>query len=169
MTIRTAALAAAAAASLFALPAVASAAPPSAAVTVTSTTLAFTASDLATSALTSSPLTASASITFTTSSGSGGGTVTVTSANLPSVPAGSTLSQQDFTLTCKRVSGSSGFTAAAAATLNGATTCGTLGAGYTSATATFSIQLTLNDTVAASTPFDAATFLGTFTVSATAH
>jgi hypothetical protein len=157
------------AASIFGLGAVADAASPSAVVTVTSTTLTFTASDMATSALTSSPLTASASITFTTTAGTGGGTVTVTSASLPSVPTGSTLSQQDFTLTCKRVSGSAGFTAAAAAQLNGATTCGTLGAGYTSATTTFSIQLTLNDTALASTPFNAATYLGTFTVTATAH
>jgi hypothetical protein len=169
MNARQAALVCACAAALFGFPAAAAAASPSATVTVTSTTLTFTASDIATAALTSSPLTASASITFTTTAGTGGGTVTVTSANLPSVPAGSTLSQQDFTLTCKRVSGSAGFTAAAAATLNGATTCGTLGAGYTSATTTFSIELTLNDTTSASTPFNAATFQGTFTVTATAH
>lgn len=169
MKTRLTVLACACAAAMFGLPADADAAAPSATVTVTSTTLAFTAADMATAALTSSPLTASASIKFTTTASTGGGTVTVTPVDLPSVPTGSTLSQNDFTLTCKRVSGSAGFVAAAATALNGATTCGTLGAGYNNVTATFSIELQLNATAAASTPFTAATYLGTFTVTATAH
>jgi hypothetical protein len=52
--------------------------------------------------------------------------------------------------------------------LNGATTCGTLTQGKNDVTSTFSIALTLNDTTAAAVPFTSATFLGTFTVTATA-
>jgi len=151
--------------------AIAAAVPASAAsavVTVTFTTLAFSANDMATIALTSAPVTASASITFTTTAGGAGGTVTVTPVNLPSVPAGTTLDARDFTLTCKRVSGNAGFVAAPSATLNGPTTCGTLTQGKNNVTSTFSIQLTLNDTTAATVPFEAASYLGTFTVTATA-
>lgn len=147
---------------------VAPAAAASAVVTVTSTTLAFNAVDLTASALTSTPATASASITFTTTAGGAGGAVTVTPVNLPSVPAGTTLDARDFTLTCKRVSGNNGFVAAPSATLNGPTACGTLTQGKNNVTSTFSIRLTLNDTTAATTPFEAATYLGTFTVTATA-
>jgi hypothetical protein len=160
-------LAALAAACVFSTALPASAAPPSAAVTVTSTTLDFSAVNMTATALASTPISASASITFTTTSGGAGGTVTVTPINLPSVPTGTTLDARDFTLTCKRVSGS-GFVAASSAVLNGPTQCGTLAAGKTATTDTFSIELTLNDTTAATAPFTAASYLGTFTVTATA-
>lgn len=140
---------------------------PSATVIVTSTTLSFNAVDLSNAALTSSPLTASASITFTTTSGGAGGTVTVTPVNLSGSPAGTTLDARDFTLTCKRTGGNNGFVAASPARLNGSTTCGTLTQGKSAATSTFSIALTLNDTTTATVPFEAASYLGTFTVSAT--
>jgi hypothetical protein len=143
------------------------AAAPSATVTVTSTTLVFTASNLTATALTSSPLTASASITFTTSAGGGGGAVTVTPVTLTS-SSGATLAPSDFTLTCKFVSGNTGFVASSPATLSGATPCGTLASGKTAVTSTFTIELTLNDTPAAAAPFTSATFNGTFTVTATA-
>lgn len=149
-----------------ALPGVAVAATPSAVVTVTSTTLAFDATNMTNTALASTPVSASASVTFTTTSGGAGGTVTVNPVNLTG-GSGATLDTADFKLTCKKVSGS-GFTAAPAAVLNGATTCGTLAAGKNNVTATFTVVLTLNDTLTAAIPFDATTFLGTFTVSATA-
>jgi hypothetical protein len=142
--------------------------PPSAVVTVTSTTLSFTAGNLSNAALTSSPLTASGSITFTTTPGGPGGTVTVTPMNLPGTPAGTTLDARDFTLVCKHTGGADGFVAAAPATFNGPTTCGTLTQGKSGATSTFSIELLLNDTITATAPFEAASYLGTFTVSATA-
>jgi hypothetical protein len=151
--------------------AVALAAPVSAAsavVTVTATTLLFTASDLSAAALTSAPLTATASITFTTTPGGAGGSVVVTPVNLPSNPASSTLDARDFTLTCARTSGNNGFVAAAPAALNGPTTCGTLTQGKSNVSSSFSIRLTLNDTTTATNPFEAASFLGTFTVTATA-
>lgn len=141
---------------------------PSAALTVTSTTLDFNAVNLSNAALTSSPLTASASITFTTTTGGAGGTVTVTPMSLPSIPSGTTLDARDFTLTCTRTGGNNGFVAASPATLNGPTTCGTLTQGKSNVTSTFSIELTLNDTTTATAPFLAASYLGTFTVSATA-
>jgi len=142
--------------------------PPSANVTVTSTTLSFNAVDLSHAALTSSPLTASASITFTTTSGGAGGTVTVTPVDLAGSPAGTTLDARDFTLTCTRTGGNNGFVAAVPAKLSGSTTCGTLTQGKSAVTSTFSIALTLNDTTTATVPFEAASYLGTFTVSATA-
>ena len=71
-------------------------------------------------------------------------------------------------MTCTRTGGNTGFVAAAPAKLSGATTCGTLAAGKSGVSSTFTIALTLNDTTAAATPFDAATFTGTFTVTATA-
>lgn len=145
---------------------VAGAVTPSAVVTVTATTLAFSATNMTNTALTSTPATASASVVFTTTSGGAGGTVTVVPGTLTGSD-GTTLSASDFTLTCKKVSGS-GFTAAPAMVLNGATTCGTLAAGKSNVTVTFSVELTLNDTTTAATPFDATTFLGTFTVTATA-
>jgi hypothetical protein len=135
-------------------------------VTVTSTTLAFDAVNMTNTALASTPVSASASVTFTTTSGGAGGTVTVIPVNLTGT-SGDTLAAADFTLTCKLTSGS-GFTAAPATLLNGATTCGTLAAGKNNVTCKFSVELTLNDTLTAATPFDATTFLGTFTVSATA-
>jgi hypothetical protein len=144
------------------------AAPPSAVVTVTSTTLAFSAVNLSNAALTSSPLTASASITFTTTTGGAGGTVTVTPISLPSIPSGTTLDPRDFTLTCTRTGSNTGFVAASPAALNGPTTCGTLTQGKSNVTSTFTIELTLNDTTTATAPFLAASYLGTFTVSATA-
>jgi hypothetical protein len=140
----------------------------SAVVTVTSTTLVFSASDMATAALSSAPLSASASITFTTTAGGAGGTVTVTPVDLPSIPAGTTLDARDFTLTCKRTGGNNGFVAGSPAVLNGPTACGTLAQGKSNVTSTFSIQLTLNDTTSAAVPFEAASYLGTFTVTATA-
>lgn len=140
---------------------------PSASVTVTSTTLAFDAAGMSTTALASTPASASASVTFTTTSGGAGGTVTVVPANLTPASGSYTLAADDFTLTCKLTSGS-GFTAAPSAVLNGPTTCGTLAAGKSSVTCKFSVVLTLNDTLTAATPFDATTFLGTFTVTATA-
>jgi hypothetical protein len=145
----------------------ASAGPPSATVTVTATTLVFTASDMATIALASAPVTASASVLYTTTPAGAGGTVTVTPVTLTS-SSGATLNPSDFKLTCKFVSGNAGFTAAPAAALSGATACGTLAAGKTAVTSNFSIQLTLNDTTSASSPFESATFTGTFTVTATA-
>jgi hypothetical protein len=145
----------------------ASAGGPSATVTVTSTTLVFTASNLTNAALTSAPLTASASITFTTTPGGAGGTVTVTPVTLTGA-GGATLSPSDFTLTCTRTSGNTGFVAAPSVKLNGATTCATLTQGKSNVTSGFTIQLTLNDTPTASAPFDSATFTGTFTVTATA-
>jgi hypothetical protein len=151
-----------------ALPGVAVAGTPSAVVTITSTaTLAFDATNMTNTALTSTPASASASVVFTTTVGGAGGTVTVVPGTLTGTSGGVTLSASDFTLTCKLISGS-GFTAAPAAVLNGATTCGTLAAGKTNATCTFSVVLTLNDTLTAAIPFDATTYLGTFTVSATA-
>ena len=152
----------------FAAPAIAAPPAPSAVVTVTSTTLAFSATNMTSTALTSTPVTAAASITFTTTAGGGGGTVSVTPVNLTGSPAGTTLDARDFTLTCKRVSGNAGFVAAPSAVLNGTTPCGTLTQGKSSVTSTFSIELTLNDTTAATAPFTAATYLGTFTVTATA-
>jgi hypothetical protein len=148
-------------------PGIAGAVTPSAVVTVTSTTLVFNATNMTNTALAASPTTASASVTFTTTSGGAGGTITVVPGTLTGSSGGVTLAATDFTLTCKKVSGS-GFTAAPAAQLNGATTCGTLAAGKNNVTATFSIALTLNHTLTAATPFDATTYLGTFTVSATA-
>jgi hypothetical protein len=150
-----------------ALPGVAWAVTPSAVVTVTSTTLIFDATNMTNTALAAAPASASASVTFTTTAGGAGGTVTVVPGTLTGTSGGVTLSASDFTLTCKKVSGS-GFTASPAAVLNGATTCGTLAAGKTSVTCTFTVDLTLNDTLTAATPFDATTYLGTFTVSATA-
>jgi len=149
-----------------ALPGVAAAVTPSAVVAVTSTTLVFDAVNMTNAALAAAPATASASVVFTTTAGGAGGTVTVNPVNLTG-GSGVTLSESDFTLTCKKVSGS-GFTAAPAAVLNGATTCGTLAAGKNNVTVTFTVELTLNDTLTAATPFDATTYLGTFTVSATA-
>jgi hypothetical protein len=149
-----------------ALPGVAVAAPPSAVVTVTSTTLVFDATDMTNTALASAPLSASASVLFTTSVGGAGGTVSVVPGTLTG-SSGVTLSASDFKLTCKLVSGT-GFTAAPSVQLNGTTSCGTLAAGKNNTTCTFSISLTLNDTLTAATPFDATTYLGTFTVSATA-
>jgi hypothetical protein len=154
-------------AALAAAGAPAAAAPPSASVTVTATTLVFTASDMATTALGSAPATASATVTWTTTAGGAGGTVTVTPVTLTS-STGATLVPGDFTLTCKFTSGNNGFVAAPSTKLNGATTCGTLAAGKTAVSSTFAIALTLNDTTAAATPFEAATFTGTFTVTATA-
>jgi hypothetical protein len=150
-----------------ALPGVAVAVTPSAVVTVTSTTLVFDATNMTNTALTSTPASASASVVFTTTVGGAGGTVTVVPGALTGTSGGVTLSASDFTLTCKLVSGS-GFTASPAKVLNGATDCGTLAAGKTNATCNFSVVLTLNDTLTAATPFDATTYLGTFTVSATA-
>jgi hypothetical protein len=149
-----------------ALPLPAEAAPPSATVTVASTTLDFNAVNMSNTALTSTPATASVSVTFTTTPGGAGGTVTVVPENLVGT-AGTALSAADFTLTCTLTSGS-GFTAAPARALNGTTTCGTLAAGKTNTTCHFSISLTLNDTTTAATPFDATTYLGTFTVNASA-
>ena len=149
-----------------ALPGAASAATPSAVVTVASTTLVFDATNMTNAALAAAPATASASVVFTTTAGGAGGTVTVAAGTLTGT-GGVTLAPSDFTLTCKKVSGS-GFTAAPAANLNGATACGTLAAGKNNVTATFTVELTLNDTLTAATPFDATTYLGTFTVSATA-
>ena len=147
-------------------PAFVAASPASAVLTVTSTTLTFSAVDLANAALASSPLSASASITFTTTGGGAGGTVTVTPVNLSGT--GVTLDARDLTLTCTRTGGNNGFVAAAPAKLNGPTTCGTLTQGKSNVTSTFSIALTLNDTTTATAPFSAASYLGTFTVSATA-
>lgn len=150
-----------------ALPGVASAATPSAVVTVTSTTLAFDATNVTNAALTATPATVSVSVTYTTTSGGAGGSVTLVPENLPATSGGGSLAYDDFTLTCKKVSGS-GFTAAPAAVLSASTPCGTLAAGKNNVTTTFTVSLTLNDTLTAATPFDATTFLGTFTVSATA-
>lgn len=149
-----------------ALPGVAGAVTPSAVVTVTSTTLAFDATNMTNTALAATPASASASVTFTTTAAGAGGTVTVVPGTLTGT-SGAALAAADFTLTCKLTSGS-GFTAAASRVLNGATTCGTLAAGKTNVTCNFSIELTLNDTLTAATPFGATTYLGTFTVSATA-
>jgi hypothetical protein len=149
-----------------AVPSFASASPASAVLTVTSTTLTFSPVDLSNAALTSSPLTATASITFTTTAGGAGGTVTVTPMNLTG--SGPTLDARDLTLTCTLTSGNNGFVAASPAILNGPTTCGTLTQGKSNVSSTFSIKLTLNDTTTATAPFSAASYLGTFTVSATA-
>ena len=149
-----------------ALTGIAGAVTPSAVVTVTSTTLAFDATNMSSTALTSTPTTVSVSVTFTTTAGGAGGTVTLNPVDLTG-SAGATLSYADFKLTCKKVSGS-GFTAAPAAALSASTPCGTLAAGKNNVTDTFTVSLTLNDTLTAATPFDATTFLGTFTVSATA-
>jgi hypothetical protein len=146
----------------------ASAAPPSAVVTVTFTTLVFSAVDMTSNARTSTPAGASTQITFTTTDGGPGGTVIVTPVDLPSTPTGTTLDARDFTLTCSLVSGNNGFVAAQPAVLNGPTTCGTLTQGKHNVTSTFSIALTLNDTTTATVPFEAASYLGTFTVTATA-
>jgi hypothetical protein len=140
----------------------------SAVVTVTANTLAFSASTLSNAALTASPVSTDATVTYTTTAGGSGGTVIVTPGTIASMPAGSTIDSRDFTLTCKRTGTNNGFVAAAPAVLNGPTTCGTLAQGKTNVTSTFSIQLTLNDTTAAVTPFQAATYLGTLTVTATA-
>jgi hypothetical protein len=161
-------LVALAAAFALAFAAPASAGVASAALTVTSTTLDFNATNMTATALASAPVTVAASIVFTTTAGGAGGTVTVTPVNLPSTPAGTTLDARDFTLTCTRTGGNNGFVASAATTLNGATKCGTLTQGKSNVTSTFSIELTLNDTTAATVPFEAATYLGTFTVTATA-
>ena len=139
---------------------------PAASVNVTATTLVFNAVNMTATALTSTPVTASATITFTTTAGGAGGTVTVTPTNLAG--GGATLDARDFTLTCKLASGNNGFVAASSAVLNGPTTCGTLTQGKNAVTSTISIALTLNDTTAATVPFEAATYLGTFTVTATA-
>jgi len=141
---------------------------PSATLTVTSTTLDFSAVNMTATALAATPLTVSASITFTTTAGGAGGTVTVTPVNLPGT-GGATLDARDFTMTCKRVSGNAGFVAAVPAVLNGPTTCATLTQGKNAVNATFSIELTLNDTTTATVPFEAAAvYAGTFTVTATA-
>jgi hypothetical protein len=72
-------------------------------------------------------------------------------------------------MTCKRLTGNAGFVAAAPAELNGPTTCATLTQGKSAVTATFSIELTLNDTTTATVPFEAAaSYAGAFTVTATA-
>ena len=149
------------------LPATAVAGVPSATVTVTTASILFAANDMSTTALGGTPTTIAASVTFTTTAAGAGGTVTVDPATLTASSGGATLVPSDFKMTCKLTSGS-GFTAAPAAVLNGPTTCGTLAAGKTNATCAFSINLTLNDTTTAATPFDAATFLGTFSVTATA-
>ena len=130
---------------------------PGAVLSVSSATLTFTASDMATAALLPSPTTAvSASLTFTTTAGGAGGSVTVNPVNLINVSGSPTLDERDFTLTCKRTGGSTGFIAASPATLNGPTACATLTQGKTNVTATFSIMLTLNDTTSATVPFEAA-------------
>ncbi len=160
-------IAASGAACAIACAAPAAAGPASAVVTVTATTLAFNAVDMSNAALTSAPVTASASVKFTTTPGGAGGTVTVTPMNLSST-SGGTLDARDFTLTCKQTGANNGFTAAPSAPLNGATACGTLAQGKTNVTSTFSIELTLNTTTTATVPFGAATFTGIFTVTATA-
>jgi hypothetical protein len=149
-----------------ALPGVAWAVTPSAVVTVTAATLAFDATNMTNTALAATPATASATVVFTTTAGGGGGSVTVVPGTVTGTD-GTTLSGSDFTLTCKLTSGS-GFTAAPATVLNGATACGTLAAGKNNTTCKFTVELTLNDTLTAATPFDATTYLGTFTVTATA-
>jgi hypothetical protein len=148
----------------FAVPASAA----SAVVTVTANTLVFDATTMSNVALTASPVSTDATVTYTTTAGGAGGTVIVTVGTLTSMPAGTTLDARDFTLTCKRTGANNGFVAAAPTVLNGPTTCGTLVQGKTNATSSFSIQLTLNETTAAVTPFEAATYLGTLTVTATA-
>ena len=149
----------------FAVPASAA----SAVVTVTTSSIAFNAVNVSNVALAGAPATLAASVTYTTTPGGAGGSVIVTPVTL-SAADGSTLSPRDFTVTCARTSGNNGFVGAAPAVLNGPTTCGTLTQGKNSVTSNFSIQLTLNDTVTAATPFWAVptTFTGTFTVTATA-
>jgi hypothetical protein len=148
----------------FAVPASAA----SAVVTVTANTLVFNATTLSNATLTASPVSTAATVTYTTTAGGPGGTVIVMAGAITSMPAGTTLNARDFTLTCKRTGANNGFVAAAPAALNGPTTCGTLAQGKTNVTSSFTIQLTLNDTTAAVTPFQAATYLGTLTVTATA-
>ena len=151
----------------FAVPA--SAASPSAVVTVTTPSIAFNAVNMSSVTLAGAPVTVAASITFTTTSGGAGGSVIVTPATLTSAD-GSTLVGSDFTLTCTKTGGNNGFVAAAPAVLNGPKTCGTLTQGKNNVSSSFTIKLTLNDTTTAATPFHAvaATYSGTFTVTATA-
>jgi hypothetical protein len=149
----------------FAVPASAA----SAVVTVTTATIAFNAATMSSIALAGAPATVAASVTFTTTSGGAGGSVIVTPVSLTNAD-GSTLASGDFTMTCTRTGGNNGFVAAASAVLSGPTTCGTLAQGKSGVTSSFSIQLTLNETTAAATPFHAVagTYLGSFTVTATA-
>jgi hypothetical protein len=149
----------------FAVPASAA----SAVVSVTTALTAFSVPDMSNTVLTGSPLTVAGSVTYTTTAGGAGGSVIVTPVNLTSAD-GSTLAAADFTLTCKRTGTNNGFVAASAAVLSGPTTCGTLAQGKTGVTSTFTIELTLNDTLTAATPFHAIAlnYLGSFTVTATA-
>jgi hypothetical protein len=156
-----------AAACALACSAPAAAAGASAVVTVTSTTLAFDAVNMSNTALTSAPATATAQVTFTTTAGGAGGTVTVTPMSLTGT-SGANLDPRDFTLTCTRTGGNNGFVAAPSVKINGATTCGTLTQGKNNVSSTFSIELTLNTTTTATVPFEATTFTGIFTVTATA-
>jgi hypothetical protein len=159
------------AASMLALGAPAAAAAPAsiASFSVSSSTLVFTASTMSSTALTSAPLTATGSITYTTTTGGGGGTITITPG--PISDGTSTVSAANFKLTCLNTGGNSGLVATANATpvkTSGSTACATLDAGKTTVTSTFSIQLTVNDTATAATPFGAGTYSGTITVTATA-
>jgi hypothetical protein len=166
VTFRVAALATAFALA-FAVPA--SAAPPGATVSVTTASTAFNAVNMSNTVLPGTPTTIAASVSFTTSNGGAGGSVVVTPVNLTAAD-GSTIVGGDFKMTCTYSSGSTGFVASAAAALNGPTTCGTLTQGNHSAVTLFTIQITLDDTTTAATPFwaVATTYSGTFTVTATA-
>ena len=151
----------------FAVPA--SAASPSAVVTVTTSTIAFNAVNMSNTVLPGAPVSIAASVAYTTTAGGAGGSVVVTPVSLMAAD-GSTVVGGDFTMTCTRTGGNVGFVAAAAATLNGPTTCGTLTQGKNNVSSTFTIQITLNDTTTAATPFHAVAtnYTGTFTVTATA-
>ena len=151
----------------FAVPA--SAASPSAVVTVSTPTIAFNAVNMSNTVLPGTPTTIAASVTFTTTAGGAGGSVVVTPVSLTAAD-GSTVVDADFKMTCTRTGGNAGFVAAAAATLSGPTTCGTLTQGKSAVSSSFTIQITLNDTTTAATPFHAVatTYSGTFTVTATA-
>jgi hypothetical protein len=142
----------------------------SAVVTVTATTLVFTVANMTSGALASAPVSATASVVYTTTAGGAGGTVTLNSITLTSA-SGATLDQRDFTLTCKLTSGNAGFVASPAQVLSGtgATPCATLTQGKNNVTSNFSLTLTLNETAAATVPFQAAPYItATFSVTATA-
>ena len=133
------------AAAVLAFGAPAAAAPPASipSFSVSSNTLVFTAATMSSTALTSAPLTATGSITYTTTAGGGGGTVTITPG--PISNGTSTVSAANFKLTCVKTGGNSGLGATPNATpvnTSGASGCATLAAGKTSVTSTFSIQLT---------------------------